>query len=280
MAATRAASSSAIVAVAGALIMMAQVATAYYGYGQQYQPQPAFQTSNWQDGSATFYGDDSGLGADFGGACGYGANDIQSLYYTYTAALSTPLFAQGSGCGQCYELRCVSSRWCNPGSPSVIVTGTNLCPPNWYLPNDNGGWCNPPRQHFDMAPPSFLQLAQRVAGIIPVQFRRVPCQRSGGVRLCLQGNYYWLLVYVMNVAAAGDVSDLAVKRAGEPDCNYRHASHNWGITFQVFGALGSDKGLVVKLTSYSSPQQIVVVDDAIPAGWTAGLCYQGSNNFY
>ncbi|CAN6223447.1 unnamed protein product [Urochloa humidicola] len=274
MARRRTSSLPAIVVVA--LTIMAQVASAYYS-----QPQPGFTASDWQDGSATFYGDDSGLGADFGGACGYGATDISSLYSTYTAALSTPLFADGNGCGRCYELRCVNSRWCNPGSPSVIVTGTNLCPPNWYLPSDAGGWCNPPRQHFDMAPPSFYRLPQRVAGIIPVQFRRVPCARpAGGVRLCLQGNYYWLLVYVMNVAGGGDVGDLAVKKAGDPDCNYVHASHNWGITYQVFAALGNAQGLVVKMTSYSSPQQTIVVDDAVPAGWTTGLCYQGSNNFY
>ncbi|KAK3131404.1 hypothetical protein QOZ80_6AG0505940 [Eleusine coracana subsp. coracana] len=254
----------------------ARVANAYYSQKQQ----PSFQTSDWHDGSATFYGDSSGLGADFGGACGYCANDIVSLYSTNTAALSTPLFADGNGCGQCYELRCVKSPWCNPGSPSVVVTGTNLCPPNWYLPSDNGGWCNPPRQHFDMAPPSFLKLAQRVAGIIPVQFRRVPCQRSGGVRFCVQGNSYWLLVYVMNVAGSGDVSDLAVKRYGESEDSYVPASHNWGITYRVFAALGNAKGLVVKMSSYSDPQQTIVVEDAIPAYWTTGLCYQGSNNFY
>ncbi|KAL6861664.1 hypothetical protein ACP4OV_017364 [Aristida adscensionis] len=270
----------AIVAAAAAVIMaVAQVASAGYGY-YQLPAAPAYQTSDWHDGSATFYGDPSGLGADFGGACGYGANDIVSLYSTYTAALSTPLFAGGNGCGQCYELRCVKSPWCNPGSPSVVVTGTNLCPPNWYLPSDAGGWCNPPRQHFDLAPPSFLRLAQRVAGIVPVQFRRVPCRRSGGVRLCLQGNYYWLLVYAMNVAGGGDVGDLAVKRAGDPDGAYIPASRNWGITFQVFAAMGTGKGLVFRMSSYSSPQQTIVVADAVPAGWSTGLCYQGSNNFY
>ncbi|CAD6338146.1 unnamed protein product [Miscanthus lutarioriparius] len=265
------------IVVVAALIMAAAHLASGSGY---YQAAAPFTTSDWQDGSATFYGDDSGLGADFGGACGYGANDIQSLYSTSTAALSTPLFASGSGCGQCYELRCVNSRWCNPGSPAVVVTGTNLCPPNWNLPSDNGGWCNPPRQHFDMAPPSFLILAPRVAGIVPVQFRRVPCQRSGGIRFYVQGNYYWLLLYVMNVGGSGDVGDLAVKRAGEPDCSYMPASRNWGITYQVFAALGNAKGLVVRMTCYSSPRKTIVVDDAIPAWWSTGLSYQGSNNFY
>jgi hypothetical protein len=49
--------------VALMMIMAAQqqVASAYYQ-----QPAQPFKTSGWQDGSATFYGDDSGYGADFG----------------------------------------------------------------------------------------------------------------------------------------------------------------------------------------------------------------------
>ncbi|XP_052158785.1 expansin-A17 [Oryza glaberrima] len=272
-------------AAALAVATAAQVVTAGFTTDLYWQQQPApgavtpYKTSDWHDGSATFYGDPSGMGDDFGGACGYVSNDIVSLYSTKTAALSTPLFADGNGCGQCYELRCVKSPWCNPGSPSVVITGTNLCPPNWYLPNDDGGWCNPPRHHFDMAPPSFLKLAQRVAGIVPVQYRRVPCQRTGGVRFCLQGNHYWLLLYVMNVGGAGDVSSLSVKTSGG-DGAWIQAAHNWGITYQVFAALDNSDGLTVKLTTYSTPQQTIIVSDAISPWWITGLCYQGSNNFY
>ncbi|KAL5102233.1 hypothetical protein RYX36_006560, partial [Vicia faba] len=59
----------------------------------------------------------------------------------------------------------VYSRWCE--ASTIVVTATNFGPPN-----SNGGWCNPPLQHFDMAEPAFHQIAQYKAGIVPIAFRR------------------------------------------------------------------------------------------------------------
>ena len=108
-----------------------------------------------------------------GGACGYG-NLYAQGYGTRTAALSTALFADGAACGQCYKLVCdrkTDRTWCKPGV-SVTVTATNFCPPNWSIPSDRGGWCNPPRPHFDMAQPAWEKIGIYRGGIIPVIYKR------------------------------------------------------------------------------------------------------------
>ncbi|CAA2961725.1 expansin-A7-like [Olea europaea subsp. europaea] len=125
---------------------------------------PVFRPTAWKLAYATFYGDETAA-ETMGGACGYG-NLFNSGYGTATAALSSVLFNNGYGCGQCFQIRCAKSQWCYRGSPSTTITATNLCPPNWAKDSNNGGWCNPPRTHFDMSKPAFMKIAQWKAGIV------------------------------------------------------------------------------------------------------------------
>lgn len=108
-----------------------------------------------------------------GGACGYGDLN-QSGYSKHAAvAVSGALFERGQACGGCFEVRCVDHiRWCRQGSPSIVVTATDFCAPNYGLASDYGGWCNYPREHFEMSSFAFGKIAVRQADIIPVQYRR------------------------------------------------------------------------------------------------------------
>jgi len=118
--------------------------------------------------------DDKGFRVNYvtEGACGYG--DLhRTSYGKHSAGLSTILFNRGSSCGACYEVRCVDHiLWCLQGSPSVILTATDFCPPNYGLSADYGGWCNFPKEHFEMSEAAFAEIAERSGDIVPVQYRR------------------------------------------------------------------------------------------------------------
>ncbi|KAK8946251.1 Expansin-A18 [Platanthera guangdongensis] len=248
------------------ILLLLLFATAAATGGARFQPTP------WYLAHATFYGDQT-ASETLGGACGYG-NLFTNGYGTNTAALSSTLFRNGYACGECYQIRCVSSPWCFRGSPITTVTATNLCPPNWSEESNNGGWCNLPRVHFDMAKPAFMAIANWKAGIVPVTYRRVACAKNGGLRFSFQGNGYWLLVYVMNVGGAGDVSGMSVKgsRTG-----WIAMSHNWGASYQAFETL-EGQALSFKVTSYTTKETVVAWNVA-PPNWNVGLTYQASVNF-
>ncbi|XP_021726118.1 expansin-A12-like [Chenopodium quinoa] len=226
--------------------------------------------NRWFNGHATFYGADQSP-ATLGGACGYD-NTIHAGFGVHTTALSGVLFRSGQACGACYQVKCdykADPKWCLRGR-GVTVTATNFCPPN-----NQGGWCDPPRQHFDMAMPSFLRIARPGnEGIIPIVFRRVSCHRRGGVRFTMRGQGNFNMVMISNVGGSGDVKASWVRSSKAK--KWVPMSRNWGAHWQ------SSKDLRNQLLSF----KLTLVDgksmtfyNVVPSFWNYGQTFSAKNQF-
>ncbi|OVA12132.1 Expansin [Macleaya cordata] len=218
--------------------------------------------AGWDVAHATFYGDEHGVGT-MEGACGYG-DLFQQGYGLETTALSSALYNDGLTCGACYEIKCDNVKWCHPGI-SVTVTATNFCP------SGGTGWCNPPNKHFDLSEPMFLKIAEYRAGIVPVQYRRVPCVKKGGIKFEISGNPNFILIQVYNVGGAGDVHGMAIKGS---NTGWIQMKRNWGQRWQT-GTNLTGQSLSFQVTT--SDGKMLQSDNVTPPNWDFGKTYEGKN---
>ncbi|KAJ4726293.1 Expansin [Melia azedarach] len=228
------------------------------------------QVNRWLNAHATYYGANQSP-STLGGACGYD-NTIHAGFGVNTAAVSGVLFRGGEACGACYRVMCdyrADPKWCL-GRTSVIVTATNFCPPN-----NHGGWCDPPRQHFDMSMPAFFRIArQGNEGIVPVLYRRVACKRRGGVHFTLKGQANFNLVMFSNVGGSGDVKAAWVR--GSRPRRWIALQRNWGANWSNSVDLRNQR-LSFKLTLVDG--RTLQFFNVVPSTWSFGQTFSSRNQF-
>lgn len=273
-----------------------------YGYGSPPPPAaippppapPAANSSSnstnvdaggWLDARATWYGAPKGAGPDDnGGACGF-KNVNLPPFSAMTSCGNEPLFKDGKGCGSCYQIRCVSAGHpaCSGVPETVIITDMNYYPVS--------------RFHFDLSGTAFGGMAKdgrndelRHAGIIDMQFRRVPCQYPGlTVTFHVQhgSNPYYLAILVEYENGDGDVDQVDIMQsrpdaaAGEggmaPTGEWVPMTESWGSIWRMDTRRPMQGPFSLRITNESG--KTLVADQVIPADWEPNEIYSSIIQF-
>ncbi|KND38318.1 RlpA-like double-psi beta-barrel domain-containing protein [Streptomyces acidiscabies] len=217
----------------------------------------------WLKAFATFH--DTNPSGGLGNACGYDDEGLNAIG-TMQTAVSTQLFNSGYQCGSRFTVRCRSElvpQWCLPGSPEVTVTVTDFCPPNYDLRGDAGGWCNPPRKHFDLSRPAFEQIADPEAGIVPTMYARSEVNRNTPLRFKMGGLPLANDVLV-DSNSASPTKSVSIKGTNTAWLNMTHAQ---GVHWEVLQLL-QGQALSFKVTDASG--HTVTANNVFPANWQFG----------
>lgn len=233
--------------------------------------------SDWAPGGATWYGSANGAGSD-GGACGYQNLVDQPPFSSLITAGGPSLYQSGKGCGACYQVKCTSNSACS-GDPVTVVV-TDECP--------GGGPCTAESAHFDLSGTAFGGMAVsgqedklRNAGVLQIQYKRVPCKypgRSVAFHVDAGSNPYYFAAVVEYEDGDGDLRSMEIKQALDKEDAWIPMEQSWGALWRINSGSVLRAPLSIKLTSLVSGKTIVA-SGVIPAGWVPGKTYRSIVNF-
>ena len=117
--------------------------------------------------------------------------------------------------------------------------------------------------------------AEGACGIIPVNYRRVPCVKKGGIRVEITGNQFSISVLVFNIAGSDEVKAMVVK--GSKNRQWTAMKRNWG---QIWDAeLQSLVHQALLFRVVASDGRFVVLNAVIPVTWAIGQNFEGKAQF-
>nr|CAB3495294.1 unnamed protein product [Digitaria exilis] len=222
----------------------------------------------WVPAKATWYGAPTGAGPDDdGGACGF-KHTNQYPFSSMTSCGNEPIFKDGKGCGSCYQIRCLKSNHpaCSGVPQTVVITDMNYYPVAKY--------------HFDLSGTAFGSMAVgglndklRHAGIIDMQFRRVPCNFPGlTINFVVQhgSNPMYLAVLVEFEDKDGDVVQVDIM---QHDSGYWEPMHeSWGSIWRIDPNRPLQGPYSLRITNESGRK--LVAPDIIPANYIPDTNYR------
>ncbi|GAQ91109.1 alpha-expansin [Klebsormidium nitens] len=186
------------------------------------------QEQGWLAGTATYYTGVDDVSGGYAGNCGF--SDLSRNIAGIPGATYGPLFAAGSdqlykggaNCGACYEIKCLENPVCT--GKTIQVTITDYCPTQ-----GNEQWCGADKHHFDLSGKAFSELVSTMAiGHFELQYRRVPCKKTGPPVVSIEGNPYWQSLRVLNLAGGGAYNAMLIR---SPGGQYVPLKRDWGTSF-------------------------------------------------
>nr|CAI64399.1 expansin EXPB11 protein precursor [Triticum aestivum] len=272
---------SSSIAVAAALILCILVAHAHGCYAKHHAA-PSATNSSWLDAKATWYGPPHGAGPDDnGGACGF-KNVNLPPFSSMTSCGNQPLFKDGKGCGSCYQIRCLKSDHpaCSGVPKTVIITDMNYYPVSRY--------------HFDLSGTAFGAMAKdgrndelRHAGMINMQFKRVPCQYPGlTVTFHVEegSNPFYMAILVEYENGDGDVNQLDIMESRPnggkmaPTGQWVPMKESWGSIWRMDAHHPMKAPFSLRITNESG--KTLVAEQVIPIDWKPNKTYSSLVQFH